>query len=484
MKINQNILMILYWNEVALEANKVSHTNGLGEQAGPPRSSRALAIVHLAMYDAYVGTATPSSLLHTYLSTTVKTAGLDTNAAIAGAAHATLSFLFPSQIPNFNVALQSAGIDLSIVNVKAGYYYGREVGKQMLANRANDPDSSDNGYIPSVARGAHRPAPDAEKPSFHAPFYGDRSKPFSANQNFTIDPFPAFNDPDFIKSFEQVINKGIKPELSGTVPNTERRTNNETLMGIFWAYDGAFGLGTPPRLYNQIIRQIIIANPWINQEEQASLFALVNVAMADAGIFAWREKYRHNIWRPVVGVREHNASMGPSAVAGANPVNDGDCLWLPFGSPKTNVPSGKNFTPDFPAYPSGHATFGAAAFNMADLYLNYIGKNPFALAGSHLDVVSDELNGVNKDNSGAVRPRHVRRFNSFKEMINENGFSRVYLGVHWSLDAFAVKADGTPDYTKNVGGAMLGIDLAKHIFNRFKSGTDGIDQSTLAPLVP
>jgi hypothetical protein len=44
---------ILYWNQVALEANRVSHTNGRMEQTGPTLSSRALAIVHLAMYDAY-----------------------------------------------------------------------------------------------------------------------------------------------------------------------------------------------------------------------------------------------------------------------------------------------------------------------------------------------------------------------------------------------------------------------------------------------
>lgn len=55
----ENVLMIdpiLFWNEVALEANWVSHTKeGKREQNGPTLSSRALAIVHLAMYDAYAG---------------------------------------------------------------------------------------------------------------------------------------------------------------------------------------------------------------------------------------------------------------------------------------------------------------------------------------------------------------------------------------------------------------------------------------------
>ncbi len=52
---------ILYWNEVSLEANLVSHTNGKNEQTGPTLSSRALAIVHLAMYDAFVGVSVAAS---------------------------------------------------------------------------------------------------------------------------------------------------------------------------------------------------------------------------------------------------------------------------------------------------------------------------------------------------------------------------------------------------------------------------------------
>lgn len=58
---------ILLWNEVALEANRISHTNGKGEQAGPPLSARALAIVHLAMYDAYAGVTNDPANLPPYL---------------------------------------------------------------------------------------------------------------------------------------------------------------------------------------------------------------------------------------------------------------------------------------------------------------------------------------------------------------------------------------------------------------------------------
>ena len=46
---------ILFWNDVALEATRISFTSGTNEQPGPPLSARALAIVHLAVYDAYAG---------------------------------------------------------------------------------------------------------------------------------------------------------------------------------------------------------------------------------------------------------------------------------------------------------------------------------------------------------------------------------------------------------------------------------------------
>jgi hypothetical protein len=206
------------------------------------------------------------------------------------------------------------------------------------------------------------------------------------------------------------------------------------------------------------------------------LFALVNVAMADAGILAWDQKYIHDLWRPVVAIREHDISMGPAG-EGNNDI-DNECQpdWLPLGAPNTNS-TGKNFTPPFPAYPSGHATFGAAAFHITRLFYGVaIGdKNPDPLFQG-LEFVSDEHNGVNKDNKGTVRPKHVRNFpKGLWEMIEENGRSRVYLGVHWLFDAFAVDSSGYPDYTQNVGGVPLGITIAEDIFS------SGMTKSAVGP---
>ncbi|WP_416672658.1 hypothetical protein [Egbenema bharatensis] len=92
---------ILYWNEVALEANRISHTNGMREQTGPTLSSRALAIVHLAMYDAYAGAVGnpvhPVNLSPYLPNLPAPQPGASPEAAIAAAAYTTLTSLFPSQ---------------------------------------------------------------------------------------------------------------------------------------------------------------------------------------------------------------------------------------------------------------------------------------------------------------------------------------------------------------------------------------------------
>ena len=165
---------ILYWNDVALEANRVSHTNGKGEQTGPTLSARALAIVHLAMYDAFIG-ASQAALAH-YL-TPKPTTGSSEDAAVAAAAHATLSNLFPSQKPFFDLKHAQAG--LSGANLKKGHQFGLMVAKNILDDRKDDPGAGEDGYASSMAYGAHRPDPDNPGQGYHAPFYGAGSKGFA-----------------------------------------------------------------------------------------------------------------------------------------------------------------------------------------------------------------------------------------------------------------------------------------------------------------
>ncbi|MFN0053553.1 MAG: chloroperoxidase [Planctomycetales bacterium] len=451
---------ILLWNEVALEANRVSHTNGKGEQTGPPLSARALAIVHLAMYDAYAAVNTAAGLPPYFPGLPTAPGTASANAAVAGAAYTALSAMFPSQQSFFDIKLGQAGSVLD-----AGHDFGVAVARIILQDRALDPLAGDAGYFPSPARGRHRADPDNPTQGFHAPFYGAKSKGFAVTTRHTLDR-PPLDDSEYLTALRQVRRLGIAPDLAGTLPgSSSRRTPEQCLIGLYWGYDGAFGLGTPPRLYNQIVRRLAI-DRGTTEPDNARLFALVNAAMADAGILAWDQKYIYDFWRPVIGVREHDPSMGPATTMPGNSISDdSDPNWLPLGAPSTNSTK-KNFTPNFPAYPSGHATFGAAAFHITRLFFNIAPghRNDDSLFNG-LDFVSDEFNGTNQDNGGTVRPHHLRNFpRGLWHMIVENGWSRIFLGVHWSFDAFAVDSNGEPDFSRNVGGVPLGLNIAEDIY--------------------
>ena len=458
---------ILYWNDVALDANKESFTNGAKEQDGPTLSSRALALVHLAMHDAYFAINTPTVINGVNIipyqtpPTPIPAVGA-TNSAIAAAAYDMLARLYPTQKPALQSKLADAPASTG-ADASAGQMFGIAVSNALWKLRKDDDKADDAGYSPSPGKFKHRPDPDNSPQPFHGCYYGTTPLLAVNGTPPTLDP-PPLSPTDYQPALMQVHSEGIKPELTDTLSTaTSRRSPKETLIGIFWGYDGAKGLGTPPRLYNQIIRKIAETKEALNPNptaKYARLLALVNVAMADAGILAWKEKYKWDVWRPVVAIREHDSSMGPLSATPANALVKGcDPFWLPLGAPKSNEPGKKNFTPPFPAYPSGHATFGAAAFQMTRLFYQQ-GTGTTDTLCQGLSFVSDELNGKTADNTGAIRPKHARTFDSLWDAIRENGISRVYLGVHWIFDAF-----GKPDYSDMVGGIPLGLKIAKNVYD-------------------
>jgi vanadium chloroperoxidase len=465
---------ILFWNAVALEANRVSHSDpDKREQNGPTLSSRALAIVHLAMYDAYAGIVGGAGF-PPYLNPPLAPMGASARDAVAGAAHSTLTALFRAQKDYFDAQLGAFN------SADPSFGYGQKVGAAHLKLREDDMDARDCGYTFSTARGRHRVDPDNPGQGFHGPYYGAQNTGFAISTRHTLaKPFFANGtDAKYLQALRDVRARGIRPDLMGTLPDTlfdNRRTALETLIGIFWGYDGANRLGTPPRLYNQIVRKVAVQKG-NNEGQNARLFAFVNAAMGDAGILAWEQKFCHDFWRPVLGVREHDEKLGPAApYPVAVNFSDGDPGWLPLGAPSTNSTGMKNFTPNFPAYPSGHATFGAAALHITRMFYGIaaLDKNPDKLFPGTL--FSDEFNGGSRDNEGTVRPRHARSFpGGLWEMIIENATSRVLLGVHWIFDAFDFAEDEqgnlVPELTnENIGGVGLGLRIARDIF-KFGNG--------------
>jgi PAP2 superfamily len=418
------------WNEIALNANALDHVPVAPEgpeQFGPLRTARAFAIVHIAIFDA-VNAIVGGYKSYTGLS---PAHGASMNAAVAQAAHDTLVDLFPSQTINFDALLAE---DLSKIRDGRAKTDGIDLGQQaaaaILALRANDGSQHDeelygDEYMPAAGLGKWRQDPISQIPIALGSRWAELVTPFvlmAANQ-FPVPPPPAPNTSEYAAAFNEVKNYGgcgddpvaCEGDFGGSATPT-MRTLEQTQIGIYWGYDGTPGLGTPPRLYNQIAMQIAEQNG-SDAVELARLLALINVAMADAGLACWETKYREEFWRPITGIRKA-ADYGNSDTLG-------DVNWTPLGAPASNK-IGPDFTPPFPAYTSGHATFGAAMFETLRKF--------YRTDRISFTFVSDEFNGVTRDNQGIVRPLIARSFKSLSEAEEENGQSRIYLGIHWAFD--------------------------------------------------
>ena len=135
--------MVRHWNEMAIDASGLDHTpvasgepRVYGEQLGPARASRAMAIVHIAVFEAVNAVMRRHQ---SYVGLPPAAPGTSLEAAIAQAAHDTLVALFPSQRAAFDAQLAQ---DLAAVRSPRAKDLGTALGQRaagaILALRAND----------------------------------------------------------------------------------------------------------------------------------------------------------------------------------------------------------------------------------------------------------------------------------------------------------------------------------------------------------
>ncbi len=419
-----------HWNRVAIDTSGLDHTplapgetRVFGHALGPGRASKAMAVAHIAIFEAV---NTIEKGYESYVGLPTAPDGTSMPAAIAKAAHGALVALYPSHAPRLDALLADALDRIPDGPAKTqGLALGDAAVAAILALRAGDGSAHDEplygiDYLAGDAAGVWRQDPVSEHPLALGARWSEVTPfvPMSAPQFRAPEP-PPIDGAEYASAYDEVQRLGG----DGITTPTER-TEEQTFIGIYWAYDGLPSLCAPPRLYNQIAMEIadLMGS---DVAETARLLALCNVAMADAGIAIWESKYFYGYWRPVTGIRESDPGAGPTGTGDGNAATVGDVAFMPLGAPASNT-SGLNFTPPFPAYPSGHAGFGGALFQTLRRF--------YGTDGIPFTFVSDEFNGETRDNGGVVRPLRPRSFSSLSDAEEENGQSRIYLGIHWSFD--------------------------------------------------
>lgn len=425
--------VVRQWNAVAIDATGLDHapssvgpSHVFGQQVGPCRASRAMAIVHVAMFEAMNAIA---GSYDSMVGVAKATRPASVSAAVAQAAYDALTALYPSQGVIFATPLVEALAAETDTQLAAeGVAIGHAAATAVLQQRANDGSAHAEPRVNVEHTCSDDPGHWRQDPVSHHPLalgaWWSAVRPWvlQSPDQFRCPPPPAIDTAEYAVAYAEVYAFGGDGVTTPTL-----RTQEQAFIGSFWAYDGMPSLCAPPRLYNQIAVHIADQQGTTGLEF-ARLLALVNVAMADAGSAAWESKYHFDFWRPVGGIRESDPGTGPSGLGDDNPLTACDPTWMPLGAPASNA-TGPNFTPPFPAYPSGHATFGGALFQML--------RRIYGTDDIPFTFVSDEWNGVTRDNQGNVRPRIPRSFATLSEAEEENGQSRIYLGIHWSFDKTA-----------------------------------------------
>jgi hypothetical protein len=235
-----------------------------------------------------------------------------------------------------------------------------------------------HGYEPPACAGCWKPTGEHPMPAL-LPYWG-RVRPFMADSTDFHFKSPA--------AYEEVLGSRFYTEAMEVYTVSKPLSKENRWIAEFWS-DDLPGLTMSPSA-----RWISIANQAFDNSRPAfplvmETYLKTAMALCDAGIIVWKGKYQFNVERPETYIREH---INPD--------------WKSLHD-----------TPSFPAYPSGHSAFGAAAAEVLT-----------AALGSKFELT---------DRTHEKRPEFAgtpRSYGSFAEMAQENAASRVLLGVHYRMD--------------------------------------------------
>ncbi|MCX5117473.1 phosphatase PAP2 family protein [Micromonospora sp. NBC_00362] len=394
---------ILYWNGVLLSTYKAL-------DLPPTSSSREAAILHAAMHDAAVsvtGVGNPYRVRVpvSYPGTMDNVVAPSLHAAIDRAAYDVLTALYTRHGRSFTDALNGAverrPSGVNDAEEARGDTVGAAAAAANLQARANDGSGDDTEYpVQENVPGAWRPTNGKAAVS---PNWG-LVTPFAltSGQQFRPGlPAGATGYADLLGKQEYRAQVQEIRDYGGQ--GSVLRTPEQTQIAFFWANDLGGTYKPPGQLFSHT--RIVSEQRQLGILANARLFGLVALALADAAIAAWDAKYQTpiDLWRPVTAIE---ATEGKG--------------WQPLSKTREGVP----YTPAFPAYISGHATFAGA---WSAVMKRYFGTDAIAF-----DATTDDPHAMGV----------VRHMTGFDDAAEENALSRIYLGVHYRFDADAGLATG------------------------------------------
>lgn len=367
--------MVIDWNNVALDAIRASSTP-------PPIASRALAIVQTSVYDALNAIDRTSK---PYAVDLIALPDTSREAAVAAAAHRVLEVLFASQETIIDTALTNSLASIPDGPAEtSGIALGQQVANQMLSLRSNDGANATVPYTNGAEPGDWQRTLPAFAPPLLPHWGGVKTFGIKSASQFELGGPPSLSSSTYAAALNEV------KELGSF--NSPTRTLDQTNIAKFWA-NGA-NTATPPGHLNMLAQTVSMAQNK-SLAQNAKLFAMLNVALADAAIACWDAKYDFDFWRPITAIRAADTDGNADTIA--------DPAWLPL-----------LITPPFPGYSSGHSTFSGAA---AEVLKAFFGA----------DNISFTLESEDASVSN-------RSFTSFSQAAEESAVSRLYGGIHFSFD--------------------------------------------------
>jgi len=385
------------WNSVALNAIRTRNTP-------PPAASRNLAILHVSIYDAVNGIRRTHEQ---YFVNGNVPSSTSTEAAAAAAARTALTALYPTLQSDFETLYNHCLASVREGPQKRhGVAWGEYVATAILQWRSTDGSTNSVPYTPGTNPGEWRPTVS----------FGGMMRPALLPQWGFVTPFALASGshlrapaPPELSSAEYADDVNHVQALGAA--SSAIRTSDQTQIAKFWAYGP--GTATPPGHWNQIGQEVTLQRN-SSLEENARLFALVNIALADAAIVSWDCKYAFNFWRPITAIQQADIDGNPRTTA--------DRSWTPLLD-----------TPPFPEYTSGHSTFSGAA---AVVLSSFFGNDQISFSAG-----SDDLPGV------------FRSYESFSQAAQESGVSRIYGGIHFM--------------SANVQGLSAGASVGDYVLLHF-----------------